>query len=66
MGPMLGKKILDLVSSMEAGDAYISVGSEKHTTGKIRGQIELANPPISNETNSVQRGNQTNSTEISQ
>lgn len=60
MGPMLGKKILDLVSSMKAGDTYIIVGSEKHPTGEIRGQIELANPPILNETNSIQKGNQTN------
>ena len=66
IGPKLGKNILDLVTSMKSGDTYISVNTEKHPTGEIRGQIELANPPSSNETNSIQNGNSTNNSEISQ
>lgn len=59
-GSMLGKNILDLVTSMKSGDTYISVDTKKHPTGEIRGQIELANPPSSNETKSIQSRNQTN------
>ncbi|MGA7977469.1 MAG: CHRD domain-containing protein [Nitrososphaeraceae archaeon] len=66
IGPKLGKNILDLVTSMKSGDTYISVNTEKHPTGEIRGQIELANPASSNETNSIQNGNSTYNSEISQ
>jgi len=66
IGPKLGKNILDLVTSMKSGDTYISVDTAKHPTGEIRGQIELANPPNSNDTNSIQNGNSNNNTEIGQ
>lgn len=64
IGPMLNKNILDLVASMKSEDTYLSVDTEKHPTGEIRGQIELANPPnsTSTETNSNQSGNQSNKT----
>ncbi len=62
IGPMQGKSILDLVSSMKSGDTYVSVDTEKHPAGEIRGQIELANSPSLNVTNSMEIGNQTNMT----
>ncbi len=61
-GPMAGKTILDLVSSMKSGDTYIRVNTDKHITGEIRGQIEMANPPGLNKINSVDTGNQSNMT----
>ena len=37
---MKGKTILELVDSMKSGDTYLSVDTEKHPTGEIRGQLE--------------------------
>ena len=62
IGPMQGKTILNLVASMKSADTYVSVDTEKHPTGEIRGQIELANSPNLNVTNSIKIGNQTNMT----
>ena len=42
---MKGKTILELVDSMKSGDTYLSVDTEKHPTGEIQGQLELAHPP---------------------
>ncbi len=66
IGPMKGKNILDLVSSMKGGDTYIIVNTQKHPSGEIRGQIELANSQSLNETNSTSIGNQANMTQGSQ
>lgn len=60
IGPMQGKTVLDLVDSMKSGDTYVSVDTQKHPTGEIRGQIELANSPSSNVTSSIKIGNNTN------
>jgi len=62
IGPMQGKTILDLVALMKSADTYVSVDTEKHPTGEIRGQIELANSPNLNVTNSIKIGNLTNMT----
>lgn len=62
MGPMQGKTVLDLVGSMKNGGTYVSVDTQKHPTGEIRGQIELANSPNSNVTSYSKIGNNTNTT----
>jgi hypothetical protein len=62
IGPMQGKSILDLVASMKSGDTYVSVDTEKHPTGEIRGQIELANSQSLNVTNPIKIGNKTSMT----
>jgi CHRD domain len=61
VGPMKGKTILELVDSMKSGDTYISVDTEEHPTGEIRGQLELAHPPSSNKVNTSSIENQTKS-----
>jgi hypothetical protein len=38
-GPLLGKPLSDLVSLMENGGAYVSVHTQHHPEGEIRGQI---------------------------
>ena len=62
IGPMQGKTILDLVASMKSEDTYVSVDTEEHPTGEIRGQIELANSPSLNVTDFIKIGNKTNLT----
>jgi hypothetical protein len=61
IGPMKGKTILELVDSMKSGDTYLSVDTEKHPTGEIRGQLELAHPPSSEKVNTSGNENQTKS-----
>jgi len=57
LGQIHGKTILDLVSMMKKDDTYISVDTEKHPNGEIRGQLELANSQLPTEAGL----NQTNS-----
>jgi len=38
---MKGKTLNDLISSMNSGDTYVDVRTEKHPRGEIRGQIKL-------------------------
>jgi hypothetical protein len=47
VGPLQGKTIEDLVALLEAGSVYLNVGTTKHTSGEIRGQLE---PVTSTET----------------
>jgi hypothetical protein len=47
---------------MKSGDTYVSVDTEKHPTGEIRGQIELANSQSLNVTNPIKIGNKTSMT----
>jgi hypothetical protein len=61
IGPMKGKTILELVDSMKSGDTYLIVDSEKHPTGEIRGQLELAHPPSTSMTNTGDNETQTKS-----
>ena len=61
IGPMKGKTILELVDSMKSGDTYLSVDTEKHLTGEIRGQLELAHPLSSDKVNTSGNENQTKS-----
>jgi hypothetical protein len=61
IGPMKGKTILELVDSMKSGDTYLSVDTEKHPTGEIRGQLELAHPLSSDKVNTSGNENQTKS-----
>ena len=41
-GPMKGKTISDLVSSIKAGNNYINVHTQAHPDGEIRGQLEAS------------------------
>ena len=45
IGPMKGKTILELVDSMKSGDTYLSVDTEKHPTGEIRGIARISTSP---------------------
>jgi hypothetical protein len=51
---------VDLVSFMKKDDTYISVDTQKHPNGEIRGQLELANSQPSGEADLNQTNNQTN------
>ncbi len=61
IGPMKGRTILELVDSMKSGDTYLSVDTDKHPTGEIRGQLELAHPQSTDKVNSSGNENQTKS-----
>jgi CHRD domain len=39
-GPLVGKKLTDLLSLMKAGKTYVLLGTTKYPTGEIRGQIK--------------------------
>lgn len=58
-GPMKGKTLADLVSSIKNGDTYVNVHTPSHQDGEIRGQIEsgsgstLGSGSSSNSTTSV-------------
>lgn len=57
LGQMHGKTILDLVSVMKKDDTYISVDTQKHQNGEIRGQLELANQQLPREAGLNQTNN---------
>ena len=61
IGPMKGKTILELVDLMKSGDTYLIIDTGKHPTGEIRGQLELAHPPSSDNVNTSGNENQTKS-----
>ena len=42
IGPMKGKSLSDLVSSMNGGNNYVNVHTQEHPDGEIRGQLELS------------------------
>lgn len=42
VGPMNGKSISDLVSSINDGNNYVNVHTQEHPDGEIRGQLELS------------------------
>lgn len=42
IGPMKGKTISDLVSSINDGNNYVNVHTQAHPDGEIRGQLELS------------------------
>lgn len=42
IGPMKGKTISDLVSSMNNGNNYVNVHTQNNPDGEIRGQLELS------------------------
>jgi CHRD domain len=42
IGPMKGKTISDLVSSLNDGKNYVNVHTQGHPDGEIRGQLELS------------------------
>ena len=42
---MKGRTILELVDSMKSGDTYLSVDTDKHPTGEIRGQTRISTSP---------------------
>ena len=39
-GPLKGKTIDDLVGMIEANDVYLSIGTQTHPDGEIRGQLQ--------------------------
>jgi hypothetical protein len=42
IGPLEGKSVLDLVSSMDSGNNYVNVHTQAHPDGEIRGQLEVS------------------------
>jgi hypothetical protein len=42
VGPLKGKTISDLVSSLNDGNNYVNVHTQAHPDGEIRGQLELS------------------------
>ncbi|MGZ5511593.1 MAG: CHRD domain-containing protein, partial [Nitrososphaeraceae archaeon] len=42
-GPMKGKQLSDLATTMSNGSTYVNVHTEKYPNGEIRGQIMMAN-----------------------
>jgi hypothetical protein len=40
VGPLAGDTIADLIALIEDGEAYVSIGNERHPVDAIRGQIE--------------------------
>lgn len=42
IGPMKGKSLSDLVTSMNDGNNYVNVHTQEHPDGEIRGQLELS------------------------
>lgn len=42
IGPLKGKTISDLVSSLNDGNNYVNVHTQAHPDGEIRGQLELS------------------------
>jgi hypothetical protein len=40
LGPLKGKTIDDLVALIEANSVYLNVGTQAHTQGEIRGQLQ--------------------------
>lgn len=42
IGPMKGKTISDLVSSMNDGNNYVNVHTQANPNGEIRGQLEIS------------------------
>lgn len=47
-GPMKGKTISDLISLIDAGNAYVNINSRNHPQGEVRGQIDPSNQTKSN------------------
>lgn len=47
-GPLKGKELTDLVSTINLGDAYIDINSRSHAKGEIRGQIYPTSIPKHN------------------
>jgi CHRD domain len=41
VGPLEGGTIADLIELIENGEAYVSIGNERHPVDAIRGQIEV-------------------------
>ena len=46
-GPLFGKNITDLVSSIKSGGVYVAIRTTSHQPGEIRGQITTAAAPPS-------------------
>jgi CHRD domain len=42
IGPMKGKTVSDLVSSISAGNNYVNVHTQAHPDGEIRGQLKVS------------------------
>lgn len=57
IGPMKGKTISDLASSMSAGNNYVNIHTQAHQDGEIRGQ--LAESGQKNTTSAVQNNTDT-------
>jgi hypothetical protein len=46
-GPLFGKNITDLVSSIKSGGVYVAIRTTSHQQGEIRGQITASTAPPS-------------------
>jgi len=57
VGPLKGKKISDLISSIKQGNNYVNVHTQAHPDGEIRGQLEIAGQK--NATSAIQNNTNT-------
>ena len=60
VGPLQGKTITDLLSLIEEGEAYVSVGNKSHPVDAIRGQIEASE--VTSTTSETEAGDETDTT----
>ena len=61
VGPLQGKTITDLLTLVEDGEAYVSVGNKSHPVDAIRGQIEVGEETST--TSETEAGDDTATTE---
>ena len=64
VGPLKGKTLAELMSTMKNGDAYVSIDTPTQVNGEIRGQIESGSKNIN--TNQTAPLNLTNSGNLTQ
>ena len=65
VGPLKGKTLAELMSTMKNGDAYVSIDTPTQVNGEIRGQIESGSKNI-NHTNQTASLNLTNTGNLTQ
>jgi len=59
VGPLKGGTLADLVALIEEGEAYVSIGNERHPVDAIRGHIERAEDSNTGSDNGPDDGSET-------
>lgn len=66
VGPLKGKTLAELMSTMKNGDAYVSIDTPTQLNGEIRGQIDSGGRNINTNTNQTASLNLTNTGNLTQ